>query len=50
LYEVFCKEARDEFKDDTTIVWENARGEEAIAVEENGDIDREVDAVSEVPA
>ena len=50
LYEVFCKEARDEFKDDTTIVWENARGEEAIAVEENGDVDGEMDTISEESA
>lgn len=34
LYEVFCKEARDEFKDDATVSWERIHNEEAVATEE----------------
>lgn len=34
LYEVFSKEAREEFKDDTTVIWEREHGHEAIATED----------------
>ena len=37
LYEVLCKEARDEFKDDSTIQWEKEHGNEAVETEDNGD-------------
>lgn len=34
LFEVFCKEARDEFKDDATVSWEQLHQEEASETEE----------------
>lgn len=37
LYEVFCKEARDEFKDDSTVQWEKTHGKEAVETEENSE-------------
>ena len=37
LYEVFCKEAREEFKDDSTVQWENAHGREAVGTEDNSE-------------
>ena len=41
LYEVFCKEARDEFKDDSTVLWEKEHGKETVETEDNGDDDVE---------
>lgn len=41
LYEVFCKEARDEFKDDATVIWEREHGHEAIATEETKEADND---------
>lgn len=41
LYEVFCKEARDEFKDDATVIWEREHGHEAIATEETQEPDND---------
>lgn len=46
LYDVFCKEARNEFKDDATVVWENTHDEEAVITEEQGDIGEETDAIA----
>ena len=39
LYEVFCKEAREEFKDDTTVIWEREHGREAVTTEETQEAD-----------
>ena len=41
LYEVFSKEARDEFKDDATVIWEREHGHEAIATEEIQEADND---------
>ena len=41
LYEVFCKEARDEFKDDATVDWEQKNNEESVKTEENSEVDDE---------
>ena len=43
LYEVFCKEAREEFKDDTTVLWEQEHGKEAVVTEELQDNDEEAE-------
>ncbi len=37
LYEVLSKEARDEFKDDSTVQWEKEHGKEAVDTEENSE-------------
>ena len=41
LYDVLCKEARDEFKDDATVVWEREHGQEAILTEDTLESDDE---------
>ena len=41
LYEVFCKEARDEFKDDSTVQWEKEHRTETVNTEENTDSEDE---------
>lgn len=38
-YEVLSKEARDEFKDDATVIWEREHGHEAIVNEETQETD-----------
>ena len=37
LYEVFCQEARDEFKDDATVAWEQLHQEDTVETEESAD-------------
>lgn len=44
LYEVLSKDARDEFKDDSTVLWEKEHGKEAIDTEDNSE---EKDVASE---
>ena len=48
LYEVFSKEAREEFKDDTTVLWEQEHGKEAVVTEEQRDTDEETETLSAV--
>ena len=49
LYEVFCKEARDEFKDDSTVQWEKEHRKEAIDTEENTDNEEEMATEKDTP-
>lgn len=50
LYEVLDKKARDEFKDDTTVIWESEQGQEAVPVEETmGEEDEHGDRVENTP-
>ena len=46
LYEVLGKNAREEFKDDATVLWESSHGEEAVATEETKK-EEEYDSISE---
>lgn len=49
LYEVFCKEARDEFKDDSTIQWEKEHGKETVETEDSTDNEGEMSAIKDTP-
>lgn len=49
LYEVFCKEARDEFKDDSTVQWEKEHRTEAVDTEENTDNEDEMAIEKDTP-
>lgn len=50
LYEVLDKKARDEFKDDTIVIWENEQGQEAVPVEETmGEEDEHGDREENTP-
>ena len=49
LYEVFCKEARDEFKDASTVQWEKENRTEAVNTEENTDNEDEMAAEKDTP-
>lgn len=49
LYEVFCKDARDEFKDDSTVQWEKEHRKEAIETEDNTDNEEEMSAEKDTP-
>lgn len=45
LYDVFCKEARGEFKDDSTVLWEKAHDKEAVETEDNNEESEEASPV-----
>lgn len=48
LYEVLCKDARDEFKDDSTVLWEKEHGKEALETEDNSE-DEDVASEKDTP-
>lgn len=49
LYDVFCREARDEFKDDSTVQWEKEHGMETVATEDNTDNEEELSVEKNTP-
>lgn len=47
LYEVLGKEAREEFKDDATVIWERENGQEAVSTEDTIDSDNDLNGDNE---
>lgn len=49
LFKVLGKEAREEFKDDATVIWEKEHGKDAVSAEEDSDDNEEPEASKNTP-